>query len=382
MSQPTIYFISETVPANTHASSVIFYRHFRKFEEQGYRIVWVTDQNSLDYFGKPFPPEWEIILLPNRNWQLPPYRPFGWLQGYRFDFYYRNFLQTLLENAKNAILVTYLNGMFLAPFAAFVKEKSKLPLICFFHDGILELNFFKARANLAANAIKVMEAADKVFIASNELATGWEQFENKFELLYPIPASYEPEGIVKSQSQVLTFGYSGAVYEEIVPCLETFAEFCQTENHRLVVIGDTSKTATIASLYPLAVTCKNLFDTPEHASDFLISNCSAALITYPIDLSVMPWITNCFPSKFLQYCQLGIPTLIFAPDRSAIGIWCKKNEWPLFANNYDHLTIANLISRLEDPEVKSKVLKLKSAEFNPSKIHDQLSETFNRLIHD
>ena len=87
MSRPTIYFISETVPANTHASSVIFYRHFRKFEEQGYRIVWVTDQNSLDYFGEPFPPEWEIILLPNRNWQLPPYRPFGWLQGYRFDFY-------------------------------------------------------------------------------------------------------------------------------------------------------------------------------------------------------------------------------------------------------------------------------------------------------
>lgn len=373
----TILFISETAPVNTHASSVVFYRHFSLLEREGYRIIWITDENSYKRSGTHRPKSWEVVLLPNRKWMLPPYRPFGWLQAWRFGYYYRQYVDPVIARTPGAVILTHLSGQFLAPFSAYVREKSKLPLLSFFHDDIVELNFNKDKQPLIANALKVLKASSQVAAVSDALSANWPAYAHKFRLLLPIPAPYQLQSAEKKAPPLpLTFGYAGAVYQETLPYFRRLAAVFQELGHRLVIVGDLSKTKTLAETYPDTVFCHDLFDSPAGAAALLTGLCHAALVLYPDQVSEMPWIATCFPSKFLQYCQLELPTLIIAPRTSAIGQWCTARRWPLYADNYERETIAGLVEATGLPGVAEAVLGLKTGEFAP----DHIQQQFRKLI--
>jgi hypothetical protein len=380
MQKTTVYFISEAVPANTHASSVVFYRHFKRLEQEGYRIVWVTDNNSYHRFKNQFPTEWDFVLLPNRNWNLPPYRPYGLLQAWRFHYY--NFLlsKRIAADQSKSILMTYINGQFLAPFAAYFKRRSKLPLLSFFHDDILELNYFRNRESLVYNTHNILKASEQVLVASNEFAANWPRFKEKFHLLYPLPEKYSATAGTLKQKGPITFGYAGAIYDEIIPCLMTLAEVFKQLGLKLLIVGDRYKTICLQEQYVSTVSCLDMFATPEESNDFLVKNCDGVLIPYPEQLKEMPWIATCFPSKFLQYCQLGLPTIIIAPETSAIGKWSLDNRWPLYSNVYDFQKIAQLSRQLNIEAVCTQINSLKHNEFDPDKIHLQLAGIIKYII--
>jgi hypothetical protein len=322
-----------------------------------------------------------MVLLPNRKWFLPPYKANGILQAFRFYYYYQFYLKNLLANTPQAIIITFINGQFLTPFSSYIKQKSKLPLISFFHDDILELNFYNNKNSLINNTSKVLEASDKVLVVSEAFKNNWGKYAHKFSLLYPIPERYD--GSIKSKppnNKIITFGYSGAIYDEIIPCLLLFAEALKKLNHRLIIIGNKKKTLHIQAQYPDTVSCLDMFNTPNEASIFLVKNCNAAIITYPQHIDKMPWVVTCYPSKFLQYCQLNLPTIIFAPSNSAIGKWCTDHKWRLYSNNYDISSITNLLEKINDESVKNEVRSLKNTDFDPGKIHNQLKQIIKGLV--
>jgi hypothetical protein len=381
MKPQVIYFISETAPTNTHASFVVFYRHFKRLAAQGCRIIWITDQNSLDYFGAGYPEEWEMCLLPNRAWHLPPYRPRGLSQRYRYQYYYRKIAGDVIARTPHAVLITHLNGQFLAPFAAFVAEKTGLPLVTFYHDDIMELNFFKGKNSLLRNTRKVLEASSCVLIASEAFRQGWPEYAAKFELLYPIPAAEEKPAHARPPGP-LTLGYAGAIYDEIVPCLGQLAVHCAQKGYRMILIGDTIKTMPLAARYPDTVKIHDLFATPEESGDYLLAHCHAGLITYPLDPGVMPWIMTCFPSKFPQYCQWGLPALIIAPRGSAIGQWCTIHHWLLYSQSYAPESLEPLFVLLDDAEVKQQVAQHRNTTFDPENIQNHFGALLTSLCHD
>lgn len=365
-------FISEIMPINTYASEVVFYRHFKLLAENGHTVHILTDQNSYLNRKKDLIPEFHVHILPNRKWYYLPFKPYGPLQKLRFFDYYNFYVKDILKEFKIDRLIGYIHGNFLTAFSAYVQRKTLIPLISFFHDDTNELHFGSDSKSINNNTIKILEASSKVLIASAAFSKNWPAFLDKFVLLYPIPAD-EKKNIDSNinDSQNRRIGYAGTVYNEIIPALDKFSSFLRELNLKFTIIGNNKKIIYLAEKY-LEVTCLPLFNTASEANDYLIDNCQICIIAYPEQVNEMPWIKTCFPSKFIQYCLLGIPTIIIAPKDSALGEWCTTNQWILYTDTYDITKIKNILSEaLSDKAVLNQVLYYKENVFNPKKIHEQ-----------
>jgi len=141
-------------------------------------------------------------------------------------------------------------------------------------------------------------------------------------------------------------------------------------------LGNNEKARYLASTFK-NVRYNKLFETPKESNEFLIENAVACIIPYPINIEEMPWINTCFPSKFIQYTILGIPTIIIAPEESAIGRWCIEYRWPLYLNNYEAHALTKLIKEELFTEKTLNALNLLQKEtFNPTTIHAIFSSHF------
>lgn len=380
MIKARIYFISETAPVNTHASSVVFYRHLQQLTADGHHVIWVTDHNSY-LANRDKVNQWECIVLPNRRWHLPPYRGSGFAQYYRFEYYYHSYLQKVISDGPS-ILLTHISGQFLAPFSAYVHKRTQIPLISFFHDDILELNFNRNKKTLVKNTKKVLEASRSVLTVSAEFKNNWPQYSSKFTLLYPLPEVYHPSQYIIPQKQkpAFTIAYSGAIYDEMLPCFERLLYYLKDTNHQLLIIGDRKKTRSLNDRFPENLVCHDLFDKPEEAFDFLVRNSEAMIIPYPAEIKLMPWTATCFPSKFLQYCQLNLPTIIIAPAMSAIGKWCSDHSWPLYSADYNHESLSRLLNDANKEAAIAQITNLNAGDFNPQHIARQFEEVLQCAI--
>lgn len=373
-----ILFISEVLPINTSASEVVFYRHLIKLCEEGHSIHILTDQNSYCRRKKNIPSEFKVHIVSNRKWYYPPYKPFGILQKIRFMDYYNNQVKKIIDDFKIAHLIGFVHGDFLAPFSAYVQRKSKLPLISFLHDDPIELNHNGSLELIKINTKKILKASRKILIASEAFYENWPEFSEKFHLLYPIPEKHSHEGSsIRRKNKNLTFGYSGTIYNEMIMPLETVALSLNQLNVHFKIIGDNPKVNCLMGNDPLLEHIP-LFKTAEAANIYLIANCDACIIPYPEKVEAMPWIKTCFPSKFIQYCQLNLPTIVIAPKESALGKWCIKNKWLLYSESCDFQRIKLLIEHvLFTSEVKEQVQKVKENEFDPINIHREFNNLLN-----
>lgn len=376
MANCNILFISEMLPIDTYASSVVFYRHFKNLEKKGYKIFILTDENSFKRREKELPSSWKVILLPNRRWYFPPYKSSGILQSIRFYFYYESIKRIIIEE-KIDLLMGYVYGNFLAPFVSYVKMKTKLPLISFFHDDTLELNFHKNTKHLKNNTAKILAASEKVLIASEAFIDNWPQYSNKFKLLYPIPETYGGNKNLSSTRNKLMFGYSGSVYNEIISYFELLAPFLVEAGVQLLIIGNNEKAKYLSNKYSGTVFYKPLFKTAEESNDYIKANCDAFVIPYPTKLEEMPWIKTCFPSKFIQCVQLELPILVIAPSTSALGKWCIKHKWLLYTDIYEKEDFIAKVQQVSSLQATKQVLELKRTIFNPNLIQDSLENIIN-----
>ncbi len=367
---------------NTHASSVVFYRHFKFLENKGYSIHILIDNNSYRERLADFPETWNIHILPNRKWFFPPYKPFGLLQKLRFIYYYQFYVKQLLRTEKINIIAGFIYGQFLSPFCAYVKKKENhIPLISFFHDDPVELNFSKSKESLLANTHKILNASNEVLIASEGFYHNWHIFKSKFTLLPPVPdyftLSTKP---AQPNPQKITFGYSGALYNEMLGSFKKLAEIFLFLGHELIIVGNNDGIKDLIKKYPTVIKYYELFETAEESNKFIIKNCNAYIIPYPAKIEEMPWIKTCFPSKLIQVTQLGLPIIIIASSESALGEWCIKKDWILYADSYNKDIVKHLCDVVFDSSAKNQTMQLSLSEFNPDFIHNQFLEIVNKQL--
>ena len=371
-----ILFISELLPLNTYASEVVFYRHFKKLVDEGHNIHILTDQNSYNSRKQDIDPLFTIHLIPNRKWYYPPYKSYGIYQRLRFFDYFENYLKDIIKTHKIENLLGFIYGNFLAAFCAYAQRRSKLPLYSFFHDDPEELNGRERKWLIHKNTKAILSASSIVFVASLNFTSKWKQFEKKFTLLYPIPEEGNAKPVIKNKYSLNTIAYAGSVYNEIIPYLEKTALILNISDIKLEILGNNEKARYLASTFK-NVRYNKLFETPKESNEFLIENAVACIIPYPINIEEMPWINTCFPSKFIQYTILGIPTIIIAPEESAIGRWCIEYRWPLYLNNYEAHALTKLIKEELFTEKTLNALNLLQKEtFNPTTIHAIFSSHF------
>ncbi len=367
-------FISEHLPIDTHASEVVFYRHFKQLIKNGHRVHILIDRNSYNNRKKDLWNQFVVHIIPNRKWYYLPFQPSGILKTTRFLCYYHIYTKKIITEQKIDKLIGYINGNFLMAFAAFVQRKTKLPLISFFHDDTNELNFGEDKKSVNDNTMEILNASTRIFIASEAFKKNWSEFSSKFTLLYPVPTAIKNVDTGSYKLKRRHIGYSGTVYNEILPSLEKISGYLAKMESDLTIIGNNEAAYTLLKHFK-EVRCLPLFDTAQEANDYLISNCNVCLIVYPEDMNEMPWIKTCFPSKFIQYSILGLPTLIIAPIDSALGNWCNQNKWILYSDKYDFKLIDQLlIQAFTNPEVKKQVDYLQKKVFKPEIIQTIFEE--------
>jgi len=363
-------FISEILPTDTYASEVVFYRHLSELVKKGHNVHILTDQNSYNNRNKDLPEEFSVHIIPNRKWFYPPFKPYGVFQKIRFYIYYLSYGRLIIKKYKINKLIGYVHGNFLSAFSAFLRKKSNIPLISFLHDDPTLINL-SGLDSLNSNTIKILTESDKILVASDYFKENWPQFSHKFVLLYPIPGL--AKFIIPAEIPPIAIGYSGTIYDEIITALDKFTGILDTLNINFKLIGNNKKSAYLQTKYK-NVQGYALFPSSDQSNQYLISTCRMCVIIYPESSDEMPWIKTCFPSKFIQYCLLGLPTVIIAPKDSAIGKWCIKNNWILYSENYNFENIKNLINQCNVDKVKTQVAYYKNSVFNPIKLQNEFEQ--------
>jgi hypothetical protein len=83
--------------------------------------------------------------------------------------------------------------------------------------------------------------------------------------------------------------------------------------------------------------------------DLMLKRMDILLIFYSFNLNEEIRAAHSFPSKFTEFCHLGIPILIIAPAESAIGRWATDHQWLCYVNGDSKESILTIIARLQSP---------------------------------
>jgi hypothetical protein len=331
-----ILFVSEIAPSNGIASAVLLYRHLKMLEESGCEInVLMYDSQSDDSL----PSSWRVKKLPSRKWWYPPYRPHNALKWVRFLVLYLESLR-FIRQAKPDLVIGFLHGVYYSGFAAFISKRIGKPLTVFYHDRTEKLLYHKDE-RMQGVAYKhnayVINQARKVWTVSPQLTYPEPSWQNKFRVVYPIPEIIQQKAQWKEVfSTRPAIGYAGSLYNEVVDVMIAVGKELDKINGSLIFMTHLSENVKKIQAAVKGVVVVDTRNTAE-ACQFFAENASAFIVAYPEQMEIMPWIDSCFPSKFTQFVQTGLPLLVLAPKEAAISKWCVNNDWIGYSDDYQHL---------------------------------------------
>jgi hypothetical protein len=118
------------------------------------------------------------------------------------------------------------------------------------------------------------------------------------------------------------------------------------------------------------------------ALKLLRENCCATFVY--IDPIFQDYATYSFPSKLVDFCQIGLPIVICAPESSQLGRWAAKRGWNLWMRLVDDVEeICRIRSILENPILWKReaeiVQELSRNEFSSRRIHLHLENAIQSL---
>ena len=367
------------VPQEGAGSSIIVWRHLRRFSAEGWRVFvvadWGQDPALCDRAG------WPVFELSHRRAWWPPFdadhpilrRIRGWL--------WAGEIRARIGEAPVTAVLTYLSAFSdtLSIAACGFARRYGVPLVSLVHD---DCRCFAANPGLAERAHRrrawVLRHSTGCF-ASPELAACYSLPPDRAAILPPIPAGCTPRqaGAVRAEKEPLLI-YAGNYWPAQ---LEMFAQIGRTARNAggkfLTVLKATPEHG--AWLAERGVEWRVPFPGNDEALDYFRENTDALVVSYSATSDGMPWTRSSFPSKLIEYCHLGIPIAIVAPEDTALMHWARRNQFPDAFLPADTQGLANFVGRLRDPDFcRSRgeiTLALARSEFDPATIHQHLTNT-------
>jgi glycosyltransferase involved in cell wall biosynthesis len=367
-SHKSVLLVTDISPSNTFASAVILYRHLTNLENNGWHINLILPQSALkrkDF--APTPPTWASIILPNRRWWYPMYRPYGLLQKIRYRIMQEEVVDFIKEK-KPDIIIGLMVGTYYSGLSAFLAKKFNIPYFVFYHDkselfpGVV--NKPKSQKIILSNNKKIIDQALVVWTVSKQLIYNTPEWNTKFKVLLPIPEEIKHIKINWQDnfaSQPI-IAYAGTLYNEVVETLKIIGKLLEKINGKLLIITHQLDNVTVLKQELNNIIYKQPMPTLE-VCNYINVSASAMIIAYPEKLEQMPWIESCFPSKFVQFVYTGLPQLILAPKGSALSDWCIENEWAGYINDYSIESINALLKSITYKENWEK-LSLQAIEYS------------------
>ncbi|MBT2562806.1 glycosyltransferase [Pedobacter sp. ISL-68] len=373
----TIYFSSTIIPLKDGGGgSVVIYRHLKRLQKEGHHIVFL---NCSPNHG--VRTEFTQINIQKRWWHPPLRKYTPLLSTFRFWLHYR-FLKNRLTFQKGDKILGILEdtGSLLAQIIA---SQTKLPYYLFFHDDNIFSKYFEGHLFSLGNLKNIIHHCKHFFVVSKPMQELLKQNcgENAI-VIYPIPeGSSRKKGLAKVNFKGLQLCYAGTILPFHDQLIKKIFKAAQSMNGQLTLV--TNSDLSIANRFRdcEGIKIRRPLEKLHDLFTVLLEEMDVLLIFYSFNLAEEIRATHSFPSKLTEFCHLGIPILIIAPEESAIGLWAKEHKWQCYVNNDSMDEISEMISRLQFPDFWEKCsrqsIQLAENEFNPANIHQQLSLILN-----
>lgn len=370
----SILFVSETVPGNFIASSVLFFRHLTWLEGKGYSInvfPWGDNWKSQN-----LPDTWNVIDTSIRKWWYLPYRPDSFLRWVRYKMLLADYRSAILEREPTAIF-THLSGQYYSGFAAFLSARLGIPLYVFYHDNTEKMNYKSNPAMYQLQASfnqRIAQQATAIWSISDQLV--YPGTERKTHRVFPVPEPINGKAVWRPAFRdAPIIGFAGSLYDQIVPATIRFVKVLERLNGTLIIFSPIARNVQLLQEASKAVVVMPVA-TSRFVCEYMIEHCSSFLVNYPETVADMPWIDSNFPSKFTQFLQTGLPVLCQVPADSAIGIWCRNSGYSAYTDRFDEEGTAGLIRQSTDEsrwkELAAESIRFSETEFNPETINQVL----------
>lgn len=375
--QIEIVLISSVKPDGKSAGAILFNRHFSSFSKKIQLTILPADIREI--------------------FQVRPNKFSRRIRKTRFAKYLDEFLwwihtylpvHLLLKKpnpatvGKTVVVTLAMDNAFLV--AQKYAKRHGLPLVARFDDWFPDMTKLRASAkrSLDLQFKELNEAADSKIYISHEMAEQLGNSENGF-VTYPIPERNRARLPHKMPGNPYKICYLGNMYH-YGPMLANLAEE-SLDHHGLKFEfrgGDEPN-------WPAGIKTKfrNLNQLHGYLegsgfNDWYFSF-DAYLVAMLFEEAEKRRSETCFPTKFLDYCSLGRPIIIWGPEYSAVGKWARKADAAICVTDPNPRAVIDAAKKLaldtrEQQRLGDAARAAYEGEFSPvrlQKIFEQAVET-------
>ncbi len=364
-----VVYVSDVVPGPGHGGRIVVDRHLRRLAADGHSVTVITPFGQAAAAGP-----WREVRLPARRGWWPPFRPaIPLLANFRAWAWRRELRAAGVPRADAVLTVCWGNTSWLA---AAIARAARAPLVAVVHDWWRE-------AGTPADTLvgrHVCAAARTVFAVSAEMQTALRaECARPVDLLYPIPAARAlPFAAWRDDYRAPSVAHVGTLQ----PYHEEFLFHVSAQLHalggRLLLLcpRDNPTAAALARRCPNLVR-QDFFPDNADALRWIASHASALVVMYRHGLDAGDRPPTGFPSRFVEFSQLGLPVLLAAPTGNPIRSWAASRSWTGRCAPTDLPALTAWLRSTADREawtsLAAETRRAATTDFDPERIHAQLA---------
>lgn len=368
-----ILFISESFPnMNSFGSEVIFYRHLKYFEDDGYKIILITSQRAVaDRINLRPHPTWEIYKLFSDD-----YIPLWFVKRFRIIAHYIYLFEFVLRNiGKPMHIFSNLWGVRLCTFSSFLAKHYKCKVTYFVHDDNRQFTDTKNLSYIEKINKYCVDASSKLLCVTYELGNSIvlaPKSKYKIFTLLPIPEGTVFNNIEWERNFKKKIVFAGSIYKDYFNIFLQLNQILEPLNGELLLISNNIKRyAKIIKTLNLSHT--KIQEAKQENQEALLNlhqSKSILLIGYSENVEHLKFS---FPSKLLEYSYLGLPCLLIAPRDTAFYKWIISNtNFEIFdpsEKNAIEFQIKYLFTAEGWYSSINELIRIRELFFNPKNIH-------------
>ncbi|MES2695355.1 MAG: hypothetical protein V4773_17900 [Verrucomicrobiota bacterium] len=365
-------------PQEGAGSAIIVLRHLRRFAADGWNIRIVADWGQDHALCREA--GWPVLTLSHRRTWWPPFNANQRVsRSLRARLWAGEARRWLGANRPDAVL-TYLSAFSdtLSIAAVGFARRYSLPLATLVHDDARCFTAGAEGERAHQRREWIVQHSTKAWFASSQLAGCFSISGRQSGVLPPIPEGTASVPLNRSQAKPPLLVYAGNYWPAQLPTLARIATATRAAGGRFLAILK-ENTEHVALLQAAGAEWMPPFARNVEALNFLRENAAALLVSYADTTADMPWTRTSFPSKFIEYCHLGLPIAIVAPQDTAIAEWAVQRNYPDVFDPRDTTKLSAYISQLGNEQFcnnrMAEVRSFATGEFSAERIHRALESS-------
>ena len=376
MSTPSeLLYVSDVVPGPGYGGGIIIDRHLRQLATKGWHITVVSPFGRSAAAGP-----WQEICLPARRWWWPPFRPAQPTVAFLRTWAWRGELSRAGVRRADAIVTVCWGSM--SWLAASLATAWHTPLVAIVHDWWNE----RGSNDDALVGRHSCAVAKKVFAVSAEMqAALTTECAREIDVLYPVSGIRTlPVAMWRNQVGAPAVAHVGSLHPYHEDFLSTIAGRLVPLGGRLLLLCPRDNPVANA----LSHRCTNIvrqdvFPDNADAVSWTSAHASALVMMYRQGLDATGRPPTGFPSRLVEFAQLGLPVLLAAPAANPIRTWAARRNWTAQFDPDDGDTVDRLLAALTRPDdwekLAAETRAAAQSDFDPLRLHAQFSTILQRL---